>query len=135
MITRVIRTLTVFILLTACMSTLRDGAAQEFLSGTDIKKALAGNTIKFPNARGPGIVFIYFGPNGSVEQNTDVNPSRIFRKKWWIDKDVLFCRESGRRNRPLCSKVTVSGDTVKFFRRGERFRFEATVLKGRQLPK
>ena len=115
---------------------IQSALAQDFLSEADIKSALVGNTIKFPNSgRRGGTVFMYFGTDGEVVSVNDANLN-VSRGKWSFDEAAQFCRERPYPpfNDVLCRKVKLDGKTVTFFKQNGKKHFSASIIKGRQLP-
>jgi pimeloyl-ACP methyl ester carboxylesterase len=118
----------------ATASVVPPAAGVGTLSGAEIEKLLAGNTIAFSNANGVKL-FTYFEPGGASVVAFANNPGRVVNKTWWIDGRDMLCRTVGKKNLENCSKVAVlGGNAIKFLAPDGKPRFEATVLVGRRLP-
>lgn len=104
------------------------------LSGAEIERLLAGNTISFANAKG-ATLFTYFEPGGASLVAFEKKPGRVLKKTWWIGDNDMLCRTVGKKNKENCAKISApSGNAFKFLRPDGSPRFEATLLEGRQLP-
>jgi dienelactone hydrolase len=101
-------------------------------SGEAIRAAVTGRTIKYSPPHGGGTVSVFFKGDGSVLGRNARNPGRTFRKKWWV-KGKILCRTVGRKNREVCNKISVSGETAKFFARNGKLLYEAKLLQGNRL--
>ncbi len=113
--------------------TARTAPAPEFMSEDEIRKTLVGNTIRFQNQRGRALS-VFFGGDSSAVLATGQNPGRTVKKKWWFKDNGVLCRTVGKANREHCSKVAAgSTASVKFFKPNGEFRYEATMLEGKQL--
>ena len=115
---------------------IQSALAQNFSTEAEIKSALVGNTIKFPNSgRRGGTIFMYFGTDGEVVSVNDASKN-VSRGKWSVDEAAQFCRERPYRpfNDVLCRKVRLDGKVVTFFDQNGKKHFSANILQGRQLP-
>jgi len=98
-----------------------------FLTVEELEKAFVGNTITFPNRRGPGNVLMFFKKDGTyVTGRGNIG-------EWWTEGDDKFCRRREDAGRWRCHNVLIEGKTVRFYGyRSGKYRWEAELLDGDQ---
>jgi len=110
------------------------GGAGGALSGAEIERLLAGNTIVIPTPS-RGKLFTYLEPGGASQIGFEKKPGRVVKKTWWIGDNDMLCRTVGKKNKENCAKIaTLGGNAIEFQKPDGSPRFEATLLEGRQLP-
>ncbi|MDJ0957157.1 MAG: adenylate/guanylate cyclase domain-containing protein [Arenicellales bacterium] len=108
----------------------------KFLSESEIRTALIGNTINFRSPRNGANLFVYFANDGGVAVKGEHNPDPILIHKWFFKDEDIFCRTVLADRRNHCTRVVVGTDvdTLNFINAKKGVFYQATVLKGRQLP-
>ncbi|MDH3700884.1 MAG: outer membrane protein assembly factor BamD, partial [Alphaproteobacteria bacterium] len=113
----------------------------EFFSEAEIREAVVGNTLKFPalrngkHLRKGDDLFIYFAQDGTVAARARTMP-RTAQKVWYFNKSAMLCRTTGRNSKNHCVMIAKRDDPDKLELSNPKagVKYEATILKGRQLP-
>lgn len=97
-------------------------------SGEDIRRAVSGNTITFPDSKTGEPIFMYMAPDGTFESQFR---GRTRRGTWWIKAPRFLCRVYDDGSRRVCRTLFIT-DNWLYFRGSKGPSFNARVLAGKQ---
>lgn len=107
----------------------------KFLSKAEVREAIIGNTLNFPALKSSQDLFVYFEEDGTVAVRGSAM-HRTVRKVWFFNKLAMLCRTVGPDNKNHCMKVARGDEPARLELSNPRagVKYQATILKGRQLP-
>lgn len=108
------------------------GGGMTPLTKDEIRGLVIGNTLRFAAPSNGRILNIYFSQNGDVFQKV-AGRSKIFKKKWFFNKNSMLCRTFGQNNRKACTKVKSTDDRARIILFNQIVSYQAAILTGRQL--
>ena len=106
----------------------------DFLSETEIRQTVIGNTIEFRSPRNGQTMFVYFAENGAAVVRSGGGPAVRAMKNWFFKDSGILCRTAGPQNRDHCTKVARGPNNGTFEFVLPTQRYSARVLQGSQLP-
>lgn len=107
---------------------------KKFLSESEIRKTVIGNTLNFNAPLNGKNMFVYFAADGSVLFKV-VGGGKIIRKNWFINEMSMLCRTFGPRNKNHCTKIKATGSPNQVTLFNKKVNYQAKLIKGKQLPK
>ncbi len=111
-------------------------ASDKFLSESEIRQAIVGNTLNFRSPRTGVNLFVYLHEDGSVVVKGEHAREPVTMHTWFFKQGDIFCRTVQLDMRQHCTRVAVGDDagTLNFINAKNSVFYQAKVLKGMQVP-
>ncbi len=108
----------------------------KFLSESEIRRAIVGNTLNFRSPRNGANLFVFLQEDGSVVVKAAHTREPVTMHTWFFKDGDIFCRTVQLDKRQHCTRVAVGDDTdtLNFVNAKTGVFYSAKVLAGMQVP-
>jgi hypothetical protein len=112
----------------------RPASAPGFLSETEIRQTVIGNTLNFVAPSNGRNLYVYFSEDGSAAVKAADPGLKVIVKRWFFNDKGMLCRTVGPADRNHCTRVKSTNDRNTLTLLTPRVEYQATVIGGRSLP-
>ncbi len=108
----------------------------KFLSESEIRQAIVGNTLNFRSPRNGLNMFVFLHEKGGVVAKAEYAREPVTMHTWFFKDGDIFCRTVQLDKRHHCTRVAVGDDTdtLNFVNAKRGVFYQAKVLAGMQVP-